>query len=251
MKNKKFIILLLCIVLIMCVISCSNHFAAIMLRSYEDPKDLGLRVDSFSQTETCIVSWDKDECADIYILNRKAKNDSGFKEIYSGTELEYTDKDLDQKKAYIYRLDKKRGNVIFTGTKYGYGVSATIINDTYENNDKKERATLLDTDCICNTYYCPFDGKYSLIDYDWFYIDLKPHKQAQIVIETDSQSTSFYISDEINDPEVVRKDEDYILVNNTDSYQKLYFRVSLNTTGLSDYMEVSYRVKLNNEVSYY
>lgn len=53
--------------------SCSNHFAQIMLRPFDDPKDDGIYVDSFSQIHTCTVSWQEDPCADLYILMRKEK----------------------------------------------------------------------------------------------------------------------------------------------------------------------------------
>jgi hypothetical protein len=241
MKVKTILIFLAAVLLFN---SCSNHFAQIMLRPFDDPKDDEIYVDSFSQIHKCTVSWKEDPCADLYILMRKEKAATNFKEVYRGTQTEYEDTDLNNSQAYIYRLDKMRGTKPFTGTKLGYGVSSSIVNDSFENNDTLENATYLDTSCNCNTYYCDF-GNYKLIDYDCFYIILKPQKQAQLEI-SGNPGDSFLIEDGLKPGYPIAGNENFSITNNSFENKKIYFRVSLAGSS-TNYKEVNYVIKIANE----
>ena len=249
--SNSFRYLLYCSIFLAAVLlfnSCSNHFAQIMLRSFDDPKDDEIYVDSFSQIHKCTVSWKEDPCADLYILMRKEKIGSNFKEVYRGTQTQYEDTDLNNFQAYIYRLDKIRGTKLFTGTKHGYGVSASIVNDAYENNNELQNATYLDTSCDCNTYVCVFDNS-QLIDYDCFYIILKPLKQAEIII--DANANDYFLIELGTEPSQTITGGNggkFKIKNNSFENQKIYFRISLDKKSVSTYKEVSYTIKIANEV---
>ena len=92
---------------------------------------------------------------------------------------------------------------------------------------------------------CVFDNS-QLIDYDCFYIILKPLKQAEIII--DANATDYFLIELGTEPSktITGAGGKFIIKNNSFENQKIYFRISLYS--VSTYKEVSYTIKIANEV---
>ncbi|MBR5647304.1 MAG: hypothetical protein IKX23_11745 [Treponema sp.] len=95
---------------------------------------------------------------------------------------------------------------------------------------------------------CVFDNS-QLIDYDCFYIILKPLKQAEIII--DANATDFFLIELGTEPSQTITGGNggkFIIKNNSFENQKIYFRISLDKDSVSTYKEVNYTIKIANEV---
>lgn len=68
MKNRLVKIIILVFLFILS--SCSNILAQYLLRDYSDPKDSVIEADCFSKVQCINVTWEEDECADLYRLMR-------------------------------------------------------------------------------------------------------------------------------------------------------------------------------------
>ena len=113
--------------------SCENELYQDFGKSVEDPSDEGITVESYKDVQTVYLSWNQDEACESYVLYRMCENEVTpvFEKIYSGKECSYKDSGLTDSCTYVYRLDKIRGKKTFTGTKYGFGVCSSVVNDEY------------------------------------------------------------------------------------------------------------------------
>ena len=161
--------------------SCGSGMYDMLHRSIDDPVIVSPFVESFVQPNTIFVSWDRDEGADEYILERRLDRPwSAWEAVYKGTALEYVDLGLEEDR-YIYRMFKRRGNEVFGPSPEVLGVSSLIIRDVYRN-DTMEQALHVESDIIASIYYFRSYGGLELIDEDWFYIDIPPLRMASIVV---------------------------------------------------------------------
>lgn len=181
MKNK----ILLLSFIIYVFSSCSeNSFEDVLFRTTDDPFYDVPKVDSLSIENRIYISWEKDDgCDTFYLMRSIDQRNLSFECIYSGTETNYKDIRLDYNQRYIYRLDKKRGEKVFTGKKYGYGFSSDIRQDICEHNDSEEKAVFLEHDLICNLPCVSFiTDNFQDIDEDWFYVNVPPMRSCEIVV---------------------------------------------------------------------
>ncbi|MCR5387128.1 MAG: hypothetical protein K6E69_08405 [Treponema sp.] len=171
--------------------SCENPIADILLRTYSDPFDQAPVVDSFSERKKIFISWDKDEGADDYILMRAEDAFSPqFAEIYRGRQLNYKDEKINEGTRYLYRLDKTRGKRTFISEKKGYGYCASRINDTLKNNFKKDAVEILSDRTNMVLYYGRFCDGTEIFEEDYFYVNIPPQMQAEIVLTQQNPSSS-------------------------------------------------------------
>lgn len=172
--------LLLCA---LAVTACTDGMTAALLREYNDPFVEIPKVVSFELENTIYVSWSLDLGADEYILQRADDSDTPvYQTIYRGTALRYTDSGLPGNKLYLYRLAKTRGDKTFEASRAAFGVSAKVRKDVYENNDSEFNATLLEEDRIANLNYFKSYAGDELIDADWYYVVVPPHREANLFV---------------------------------------------------------------------
>lgn len=171
--------------------SCENPIADVLLRTYSDPFDQAPVVDSFSERKKIFISWDKDEGADEYILMRaEDATNPQFAKIYRGRQLNYKDEKINEGTRYLYRLDKTRGKRTFISEKKGYGYCASRINDTLKNNFKKDAVEILSDRTNMVLYYGRFCDGTEIFEEDYFYVNIPPQMQAEIVLTQQNPSSS-------------------------------------------------------------
>lgn len=191
MLNKTNFMLIASIILCTLFLSCENPIADVLLRTYSDPFDQAPVVDSFSERKKIFISWDKDEGADDYILMRAEDSfNPQFEEIYRGRQLNYKDEKINEGTRYLYRLDKIRGKRPFISEKKGYGYCASRINDTLKNNFKKDAVEILSDRTNMVLYYGKFCDGTEIFEEDYFYVNIPPQMQAEIVLTQQNPSSS-------------------------------------------------------------
>jgi hypothetical protein len=164
--------------------ACRQGMFETLTRTTADPFGQIPRVESFVKSGIVTVSWDQDEGADIYILERaKDAISLAYETVYQGIFLTYEDRDTEDNGRYLYRLSKRRGDRIFGPWGPVLGVSSLVTRDAYEVNDSTESAVRLETiDVIANMYFYRAYNGMVLSDSDWFYIDIPPLRQASVVL---------------------------------------------------------------------
>ncbi len=222
-----------------CFMSCENEFSDVLMRTSADPFDDAPVVDSFSTEHTIYLSWNNDEGADLFVLNRAVDSQTPvFYEIYRGNSTTYTDTDLEDNYRYIYRLDKTRGEAYFEGSTYGYGVSSSVRCDEFEPNDIQSYATELEYQCQCNMPCIRFyDGK-TILDDDWFYVTIPARKTANISVEqtgisiSEEEATYFnaLILSSNMDVSVSNISPVLTIVNTSTEKRNFYFKIYPNTS---------------------
>lgn len=244
--------------------SCTNNLADVVLRTYSDPFDETPSVDSFSELNQIKISWNKDLGADDYRLMRACDTnnltDESFSEIYFGKDLFYVDKDIEQCKKYIYRLDKKRGNKIFYGKKkfYSHGYGCELIKDKLEFNDNIDNAVLLENEFLdLNVLYGKFFDGYEIIDEDWFCVDLPPRRCCEIVLDIKGfERGNSFLYQELNGEAKMYSNEANasIVLNNENMYPvRKYFKIFLsenNQDNTNKILHIPYSIQLVN-ISHY
>ncbi|HHU37648.1 MAG TPA: hypothetical protein GXZ47_10560 [Treponema sp.] len=177
---KKSILALMVILFQVC---CSSGIMDELERPNEDPAFEKPIVRSFEVENTILVSWSDDECADEYILERSFDMAvPTYSVVYRGKKIFYQDAGLIDADCYLYRLIKIRGDTVYPPSLPVYGVSSSLIKDEFEDNNTKEKATLLLSDRISNMYYFISHDGQQVYDVDWYYVELGPKRKAQITI---------------------------------------------------------------------
>jgi hypothetical protein len=154
------------------------------------PFDEAPVVNSFRSEKTIQISWNTDIGADIYKLERRENNISGWLSwgsIYQGTELIYEDTTAEFEdnayKRYEYRLTKIRNGIEYVpqyDTTLAVAVATAI--DPHEPNDDYLNATLLDYPIDSNIYFFRFTDGRLLEDKDWYKISIPAGKIANLKI---------------------------------------------------------------------
>ena len=169
-----------------------------------------------------------------------------FAEVYSGTQTEFCDKQLDNRKSYVYRLDKIRGTKTFIGTKYAYAVCSDVIKDLYEDNDTKEKATYLELDCSCNLFFAPFYDSV-INDEDWFCVKIPPRRTAEIVVNIKKGSNDvLQFNLDTQKPEQIHNGIAFTITNEFFEDKIIPFCISVNPENISSFVEIDYEISLQN-----
>ena len=265
MKKRFFIVQ---IVLAFLVCSCSeNAFEDILFRTMNDPFDDTPSADSLIKEHTVYLSWKEDKGADCFMLMRAADNANvlSFECIYAGLELSYVDSDMTDGERYIYRLDKKRGEITFTGKNYAFGYSSDCRKDVYENNDTEDKASFLEYDLICNLPCVKFLTQNKVfLDTDWFCIDIPPMRRADIIIKeagldqnsssTNSNQTHLKIQVIGEESHIVNQGDAHEINNTSYETKRFYFKIIPSDTDLftsgSYSTVIYYTVSLNQIINY-
>ncbi len=99
--------------------ACSNSLYDLAVKR-EAPFPGVVIAESINEGMAVSLSWEKDEGADTYILMRSEEGQTGygeFEQVYAGKEIRYIDRSMRKEVSYMYRLDKVRGNKLFSGEK--------------------------------------------------------------------------------------------------------------------------------------
>ena len=261
MKNKAICCLLLSSFLFM---SCQdNTFQDIIFRPIDDPFQDVPVADSLSLEGTVYLSWESDECSDIYILQRSIDSASlNFTTVYEGTGTSYTDSNLTTDYRYVYRLNKTRGSKIFYGENYAYGFCSSLRADSFEDNNDEKSATVLDYDRICNLPCAKFiTDSYSLIDEDWFSITIPPVRTAEIIVSqsglvnsTAGSATALLVQVSGFSAQAVLQQTGIQISNPSTEIKTFYFKIYPNVSGLfgaDEYLtSIEYTISLNRVYKY-
>ena len=224
--------------------SCSqNAFEEMLFRTTDDPFDDVPLADSLSLEHTVFLSWKIDEGCDRYLLMRSCDQPVlNFECVYEGTETRWTDRDIPDGRRYVYRLDKTRGRKRFEGKDYAYGYSSDCRKDAWEDNDTEERAVRLDHDLICSlpcVRYLTDSREY--LDCDWFYIEIPPRRNADIVVSqsnledaTEGADTDIMVQPVGKGGEPVKQKKAVRISNTSYETGKFLFKVYPDATQLFD-----------------
>jgi hypothetical protein len=162
-----------------------------MSRSVSDPEASTPVVKSFSQENVIEVYWDSDPLADEYILYRALDGAVlNYSQVYRGTDCHYSDSNGDEFDCYHYSLAKVRGDKIFPMSPSASGVLSLTMEDVYEDNDEKDKATLLTSSVIANIYGFRDLQMGILADEDWYSVIIPAKRTAYIILEQLSPSPS-------------------------------------------------------------
>ncbi len=259
MRRLKYILF---IIISITFFSCyNNSFNAILFRTTADPFDDIPVADSLTTENTVYLSWKEDSGADVFYLMRSFDSSSlSWTCIYEGNDTSYTDEKLPDGDLYIYRLDKSRGSKYFEGKEYAYGFSLDGRNDRFENNDKENFATNYKSPMSCTLPCVKFKtNNKTIIDEDWFSINLLPLQTAHILItqtnHPNPNSATYLKYQELGkESETVTSGHAIVISNSALEPKTLYFKIYPETTALftgdNGIVLIQYTVSCSNWTSY-
>jgi hypothetical protein len=247
---------------LICFFSCYNNaFNEILFRTTNDPFDDKPTADSLRTEHTVYLSWKEDAAADSFCLMRSFDTvPLGWSCIYEGNATSYTDEQLPDKDLYIYRLDKIRGSKYFEGKEYAYGFSLDGRKDRFEPNDKDIMATNYKSPMSCTLpCVCFKTNNKTIIDADWFSINLSPYQSAHIVIRqtnfTKPDDSTYLKYQELGkESESVTSGHAKVISNSSLEPQTLYFKIYPETTelisGSNGIALIQYTITCSNWTAY-
>ena len=214
--------------------SCSSEWGEMFFKSADDPYAGIPRVECFERENVIKLTWSKDDGCDEYVLMRSEDSKNlNFKEIYRGKALSYEDKSGEEWKRYLYRLDKTRGNEYFKGNETVMALCSPVRGDEYEDNDREEDAVHLESDRSANIYRCVFADGRVFEDYDWYYVEIPPHRVACLTLEDSgiavaNQTTAFCYLLPGDGVHEIKQNTEFLLYNRTEEKKKVYIKIFAN-----------------------
>lgn len=183
MLNKLLFLLNLFFLLV--IMGCSDSMIFNMARIDEDPEVSRPRVISFEEENLVRIEWDDDELADGYILYRAHDGVVlNYEEIYRGSLREYVDSDGSDGLIYHYSLAKVRGEKEFDLSPSSLGVFSVTTGDSLEDNDSREKATLLKQGISITANIYGYQDSFDsfLTDEDWYRIEVPADCTANVIV---------------------------------------------------------------------
>ena len=169
--GRIFVECLIALGLVVLFTACENPIGDVLLRTYSDPFDQAPVVDSTKEKEVIHITWDKDDGCDEYILERAEDSTTPhFFEIYRGKELSYVDRGLNVNRKYLYRLNKKRGDMPFNSNKMSYGFCSPKARDKYDNQSDQKPFFLNPDLNELDLYRVVFADGTVLFEEDYYYV---------------------------------------------------------------------------------
>ena len=242
-------------------IGCSSGIMDDLSRPKEDPTYEKPVVTSFQKENAIIISWSDDVCADEYILERSVDQAvPSYSVIYRGEETSYVDAGLLDQNRFLYRLIKIRGGKVYPPSLPAFGVSSSLTEDEFEDNDTKEKAIELLADRKANQYYyLSYDGQ-QIYDSDWYYVDLGPKRKAVLrLIDNDldpgaNTHFEYIVNGALN---YIVNADDFEIANTEDVSRRIYFELAPNKAVYLPNINfqvggaiISYTVKLESVTKY-
>ena len=167
--------------------ACSPGLLDELDRVLRDPEVRPPSASSLDQEYRIELSWDADEAADEYVLERAEDTALGaFLQVYRGTQTRFADTDCRDQCRYLYRLSKTRGRKSFGPSVPVLGVASATCRDGLEPNDSEDQATTLEYDRQANLFfYRATPGRYrgaELQDADWYAVLVPPRRKANLLV---------------------------------------------------------------------
>ena len=164
-------------------VSCSSGMYDSLSRTTDDPVTEKPTVTSFEVESAILVTWEKDEAADEYILERSDDlRTPVYQRIYAGTELVYTDTSLEEEGRYLYRIMKRRGEKTFSASAPVLGVCSSVCKDGDEPNGMRQNAIEIINDHNANMYFYKSNSGLRVSDDDWYCVTILPRMKALIKV---------------------------------------------------------------------
>jgi hypothetical protein len=172
---------------LLCSAACSPGLLDELDRVLRDPVVSAPRASSLEQEYRIELTWEADEAADEYQLERAEDAAQGsFLPVYRGSATRYLDADCRDQCRYLYRLSKLRGTRSFGPSAPVLGVASATCRDELEPNDSEGQATPLEYDRRANLfYYRATPGLYpgaELQDDDWYSVLVPPRRKANLLV---------------------------------------------------------------------
>jgi len=194
-----------------------------------DPLVAAPEVICFNEIKAIKICWAADNCADEYLLYRKADAASQSEVLlYRGTLLEYTDTNGINEERYLYSLSKIRGLREFGPSAGVLGVFSDTIQDAVEPNNIQVDASWLEADIKANLYYYKDRNGNVVQDEDWYYVEIPPRRAAYITIiqdGLDAADTFLNLSQQGEVPFRVQNNTLFPIENYANSTQRIHFRL--------------------------
>lgn len=210
--------------------SCSNGLLPQLSRRACDPQIEDPQVICFSDEFLIKVQWPDDDCADEYALYRALDTDENYKLVYQGVKAEYLDRDIESEVRYLYRLFKIRGNRRFGPSSSRLGVGSATRTDDYEPNNSRDTATSFEYTVVANSFYYVSHSKaQSLMDTDWYSVDVRPRSVAEFKVNVPSvasnQPTGLKLYQHPNLPEIIINNKTLSIENQSYTKKRFYFSI--------------------------
>ncbi len=213
---------------------CGDGLLDQMGRVLADPTPVTPHVASFESEYRIGVSWEPDEAAEKYVLE-KADDAANpvYSVIYRGTATSFLDSDCADQRRYLYRLSKTRGDRLFGPSGHTVGIGSAACRDQLEPNDEESGATTLEYDRAANLYfYRSCDGAI-VQDTDWYAVSVPPRRKANIVVTQNglvggAVDTFMYFYLKGSVPEVIVNNEAIPIANPAYETRIFLFRISPN-----------------------
>jgi hypothetical protein len=183
---------------------------------------------SFAVENGVSLSWQADPAADSYRVYRDTAPDGDFTlKVYEGEGLSFTDTGLTADQFYYYKLSKLQGWKEFGKSAAVAAYVSQVRRDSYEDNDSRERATLLKNPVSCSIWYFQDAYQNSVSDTDWFYIDVEAGMNQTAAFENFSNIGNGDLLYSVNgdNPKTVISEQEVSLTNKEQKTQRFYIQV--------------------------
>jgi hypothetical protein len=217
-------ILGLLLTLLVLLSSCGEGYIPRLARNDTLPFDETPVAKSFLEERVIFLQWSEDVGAESYKLYRDLTPLGAFSEcIYEGSDLSYKDENLTAETRYFYKLAKKKGTYEYDKSDYSFGVAASSIRDSFEENDTRKDSIQLMNDTTANIYYYEDGNGKTISDIDWYCYTVPAQMTATFQVNMTGGHTSNSLELAINfDPPNVMTSGQIDLVNNLNESQTFY-----------------------------
>jgi hypothetical protein len=190
--------------------------------------------ESFSVPGRIIVRWEAHPYATDYLLYRYTgpECDQGTL-VYEGEELSYTDTDVIMGNFYYYKVVNADQWKTYDPSPAAFGVSADSGKDDYEDNETREQATILEHNSINKgtIYYFKDSAGNSLVDEDWYYVQVPAYTEIPIIIEDFThalEDDDLYITIGAGEKQLLKEGNGYRLYNPSGQTSNMVFSITIN-----------------------
>lgn len=195
-----------------------------------------LEVISFAKENVIRITWSEIPGTDAYAVLRDTDATGAFTQrVYEGTGTGFNDTDFSNNQFYYYRLALlDSSGAIQSTSDYSFGMGSAAKADIFEPNDIPEDAVILNQGINTGNIYCFKDAfNNTLLDTDCYYLELDPRESKTITItglDTITGYQDLYLTrDSDSEPVAIGEGDGFILNNNEDTVQQVYFTLSVNT----------------------
>lgn len=216
--------------------SCAADFYSALNRADYVPVTTKPVVKSFATENAMVICWEDDPGAHEYCLYKDVTPGSFSKLIYRGSDLSFTDTNVDDNTFYYYKLAKIKGETEFDKSSYTCGVTGSIKTDKYEDNDNKDCALPIELeDTYANIFYYTDLYGNTIVDRDWYYVEVDAGRTVNIqvfILDTNNSyiddSLFFCIEGGVGEVEPIISGSEFPITNPTTTKKTYRFQIFVN-----------------------